>query len=740
MALINRLSISGMRCAGCVAAVEKALQAQDGVQQASVNFADNTALVQGKATLPELIKAVQAAGYDAAEQAEVSAAATAEHKDESTREVMGLLRKAAMAGSVGFMLMFVGWTGHMPELQSGWPQVVWLVIGVLVLAVMLYAGGHIYRGAWRVLLKGNSNMDTLVSLGTGAAWVYSMLIALFPTLVQPEARHAYFEAAVIIIAFINFGAALEKRARGKTSQAIQHLVGLQPRTAHIIRNAQEFEVPIEQLQMGDEVRVRPGEQIAVDGVVIDGTSTVDESMLTGEPLPVAKQVGDIVTGGTVNKTGSFVFRTAKVGKDTVLAHIIAMVRDAQGTKPAIGRLADKVAGIFVPIVLMIALFTLLLWWSYGPEPKISYMLVTSMSVLVIACPCALGLATPISIMLGIGKAAEHGILIRHGDALQQAGRLTTIVLDKTGTVTEGQPQATQIFSDYGWDELDLLQIAASAEAGSEHPLAQAILNSATQRQLELLDTQYFQAVPGKGIRAMLRDSSVLVGNSALMQDNNIDVATLHQKYQAEISADETVVYIAVNDNAVGLLTIADPVKPDAAAAIARLKQAGINIVLLTGDQLATAQAVAEPLGISNIIAGVLPDGKAREIAKLQHGSEVVGMVGDGINDAPALARADVGFAIGTGTDVAIESADITLMKGSLHGVAETIAISRATVRNIKQNLLGAFVFNSLGIPIAAGILYPLVGLLLNPMLAGAAMAMSSVTVVSNANRLRHFKP
>ena len=736
----QRLSITGMHCAGCVATVEKALCAVPGVDHASVNFADHTALVEGAVAAGTLISAVQKAGYDATQASEADDVSFADSDRQASQEVTQLLFKSTLAGCVGVMLMIIDWAGYMPVLTHGFAQTVWLVIGAIVFAIMLYSGSHIYSGAWRALLRLSTNMDTLVSMGTLAAWLYSMLIAMSPNIVPASARHAYFEAALIILAFINLGSALEKRARGKTNQAIRRLIGLQPRTVRVIRASNEFDIPIAQVSVGDHIRVRPGEKIAVDGVIVEGESVVDESMLTGEPLPVSKTIGDQVTGGTVNKTGSFIFAAKYVGKETALARIVALVREAQGSKPAIGRQVDVIAGVFVPIVILIAVFTMMVWVAYGPEPKASYVLTTTMSVLVIACPCALGLATPISIMIGVGKAAEYGVLIRNGDALQRAGQLTTIVLDKTGTVTEGRPVVTQVFSRPGWEDVELLGIAASVEAGSEHPLAQAILKTGQDWQLKLDSVDYFQAIAGKGVRSMLRGSSVLVGNRMLMEDNNVDVNPVLQQAQAQLKANETLIYVAVDETVAGLLAISDPIKADARDAVARLKQSGLRVVLLTGDLLETAKVVADALGIDSVIAEVLPQEKAQAIRRLQAEKQVVAMVGDGINDAPALARADVGFAIGTGTDVAMESADVTLMKGSIHGVAEAIAVSRATVRNIKQNLVGAFLFNVLAIPIAAGVLYPFFGMLLNPMIAGAAMAMSSVTVVSNANRLRGYKP
>jgi Cu+-exporting ATPase len=559
----------------------------------------------------------------------------------------------------------------------------------------------------------------------------------------------YFEAATIIIGLINFGSALEMRARGKTSQAIQRLIGLAPKTARVIRNGEEVDVPIEDVGLSETLRVRPGEKIAVDGVIIEGSSTVDESMLTGEAMPVTKMKGDLVVAGTLNKSGTFLFLASRIGKDTALARIIELVRKAQNTKPAIGRLVDKVSAIFVPTVLILAVLTCLLWFNFaevlapdviGPESRVSFMLVTTMTVLIIACPCALGLATPISIMVGVGKAAEYGILIRQGDALQRAGQLTTVVIDKTGTVTKGKPTVTQLIPAGQWSEDRLLQIAASIEAASEHPLAEAVLEAAREKNLELKTADRFSAIAGHGVRARIEGQPTLFGNAKLMQDNQVDISAVADQ-ATQLAADaQTPMYLAVANQLVGIVVVADPVKTDSRDAIQRLQSEGIRVVMLTGDNQSTAEAVARNVGVDEFIAEVLPEQKADKVASLQTEGKVVAMVGDGINDAPALAQADVGFAIGSGTDIAIESADITLMRGSLHGVADAVAISKATVRNIKQNLFGAFIYNTIGIPVAAGLLFPWIGVLLNPIIAGAAMAMSSVTVVSNANRLRFFKP
>ncbi len=732
-----RLSISGMSCAGCVATVENALKNVPGVTAAAVNFAEHTATVQGNVDAKTLVAAVTTAGYGAAELRGV--------EDEFEKEAAELAhyrtlwRKFIAAAAVGAPLFIAEPLGLLPMLDMPGGRIFWLLVGAATLWVLVYAGGHFFRGAWKAFLAHNANMDTLIALGTGVAWVYSTLIVVFPGMVPSLARHAYFEAAAVIIALINLGQALEMRARGKTSEAIKRLVGLQPKTARVIRDGAERDIPISEVGLDETLRVRPGEKVPVDGVIIDGHSSIDESMLTGEPMPVEKKVGDGVVGGTLNKSGTFLFQAKHVGADTALAHIIEMVRRAQSTKPAIGRLADKISAVFVPTVLILAVVTFLVWHNVGPEPKFSYALVATMTVLIIACPCALGLATPISIMVGVGKAAEYGILIRNGEALQQAGKLTTIVLDKTGTVTEGHPAVTALVPAVGWDEDRLLAMAASIEAGSEHPLAEAITVAARTKGLQLSAVVGFEAIAGHGVSATINGKRVLLGNARLMNKFHIDPGSLSERVRELAARAQTPMFLAVDGVVAGVVAVADPIKPDSRDAIARLHAIGLKVVMITGDNRATADAVAREVGVDEVMAEVLPGEKADKVTALQQRGEVVGMVGDGINDAPALAQADVGYAIGTGTDVAIESADVTLMRGSLHGVADAIAISRATVRNIKQNLFGAFIYNTLGIPVAAGVLYPLTGLLLNPMIAGAAMAMSSVTVVSNANRLRWFR-
>jgi Cu+-exporting ATPase len=736
-----RLSVSGMSCAGCVAAVESALRAVEGVEEAAVNFADRTALVRGRADNEALLGAVAAAGYQAAMLSATDVAAEQQQKEEAELgHYRTQLRRAAIAGAVGLPLFVGGLAGWYPTLTTGAGRLFWLLAGFATLGVLLTAGRGFFTGAWKAFLAHEANMDTLIALGTGTAWIYSMAVAIAPERVPTLAQHAYFDAAAMLLAFVTFGSALETRARGKASEAIRRLVGLQPRTARVVRYGKEMDVPLVQVGLDETLRVRPGERIPVDGVVIEGRSSVDESMLTGEPLPVAKSRGDEVVGGTVNQSGSFLYQAKRIGKDTVLARIVETVRRAQATKPPIGRLVDRVAAIFVPTVLIAAVIAFLAWFDLGPDPRLSYAVVVAVTVLIIACPCAMGLATPMSIMVGVGKAAEYGCLIRNGQALQQLGHLTAVVLDKTGTVTEGRPRVSASIAAGGVSEEKLLGLAAAVEAGSEHPLAEAVLAAARERGLAPPEATAFQSLAGRGAQAEVDARTVLLGNAELMRERGVDLRPLQDAAADLARRGHTLMFVASDGTAIGLLSVVDPVKADSAAAIERLRAAGLRVILITGDQPASAGAVAQQVGVDEVRAQVLPADKASRVMDLQRQGERVAMVGDGINDAPALAQADVGFAIGTGTDIAIESADIVLMRGSLHGVADAIAISCATLRNIKQNLFGAFVYNSLGIPIAAGILYPATGTLLNPMIAGAAMALSSITVVSNANRLRLFTP
>ncbi len=728
-----RLSIAGMGCAGCVASVEDALRAVPGVQNVVVSFVEHTAVVTGTVTAATLVAAVRSAGYDAAELCGLDDENEKDQQD--ALYAARLLRKTAVSGALAIPLLILGMTDWAPPLESPF----WLVAGLATLLVLGYAAQHFFVGAWRAFRNHTANMDVLIALGVGTGWFYSMAVVLFPESIPTLARHVYFEAAVTIVTFLNLGAWLEGRARHRTSASIRNLLNLQPRTARVVRDGHESDVSIADVGLGETLRVRPGERIPVDGIVLEGHSTVDESMLSGEAFAVEKSHGKPVVGGTINQSGTFLMEAQRIGRDTVLAHIIEMVRTAQQSKPTIGRLVDRVASVFVPVVLILAVLTFLCWFNFGPDPRFSYAIVASMTVLVIACPCALGLATPISIMVGVGRAAECGILMRNGEALQQARRLTTVVLDKTGTITSGRPCVTAVRG-----ENSVLPIAASLEVGSEHPIARAILSSAKDQGLLLSAIEGFQALPGRGVEGQVRLEGQTVratfGSARWMEEQGVDLGDLATD-AAELSrTGHTCLFLALDGRAAGLVAVSDPVRADAAAAIQRLRGLGLWVMMLTGDRRATAQAVADAVGVDSVLAEVLPADKAAEIQRLQAAGAVVAMVGDGINDAPALACSDLGFAIGSGTDVAIESADVILLHGSLHAVADAIQLSQATVRNIHQNLVGAFLYNILCIPIAAGILYPLMGILINPMIAGAAMAASSITVVSNANRLRHFRP
>lgn len=735
------LLIDGAGCSSCVVKIENSLKAVDGVESANMNFADRTVVVSGSAQLDSLVHAVSAAGYKATlQQATQEEEALEEKERNDAAHYKLLMRDMSLALALGAPLMvyglFIGDMSVSTDLERG----SWFVVGLLTLAVMLVSGKHFYTGAWHSFKNHSANMDTLIALGTGTAWLYSMVVVISPTAFPELARHVYFEASAMIIGLINLGMALELKARGRTSDAIKRLIGLQAKTARVIRGSEELDIDIQAVQIGDVLRVRPGEKIPVDGEITEGTTTIDESMLTGEPMPVSKQQGDNVATGTLNKSGTILFRATKIGKDTVLAQIIAMVKQAQNSKPPIGRMADVIASYFVPAIMIIAVVSALVWLNFGPTPSIAYAIVSATTVLIIACPCALGLATPMSVMVGVGKAAESGVLIRNGEALQTASKITTMVLDKTGTITQGAPSVTDIILTGSYLEDDIVQLAASLETGSEHPLALAIVESAQSRNITLSKAQDFDAIAGQGVSATVNKHRLLFGNEALMNANHIAIGEHIAAAQALASEAKTPMYLAVDQHLQAIIAVADPIKEDSIEAIKRLQKQGIKVLMLTGDHKDTAKAIAEKAGVAEFFAEVLPEQKVQKIAELQAQGEVVGMCGDGINDAPALALANVGFAIGTGTDVAIESADITLMRGSLHGLADAIAISKATLDNIKQNLFGAFIYNTAGVPIAAGLLYPWLGVLLNPVIAGAAMAFSSVTVVTNANRLRLFKP
>ena len=730
------LAVTGATCASCVNTIEKALKSVPGVTHAHMNLADNTATATGVSDPQALIKAVESSGYGASVIEDADAADDQKQEEDKKRYKTLLVKMAISLGlGVGLMVWGIGF-GSMTITEAN--QGIWFGLGMLTLVVMAGTGGHFFTGAWKAFRHHNANMDTLIALGTGTAWLYSITVVSIPEALPEMARHVYFEASAMIIGLINLGQALELRAKGKTSEAVRRLLDLRAKTARVIRDGQEQDIPVEDVRKGDHIRVRPGENLPVDGRVVEGSTRIDESMLTGEPMPVSKAVDDEVSAGTLNTHGAIVYEATRVGSETALAQIIHLVKKAQGSKPAIGRLADKISSVFVPSVMLIAVAAALVWYNVGPEPAVVHMIIAATTVLIIACPCALGLATPMSVMVGVGKAAEYGALIRQGDALQTAGKLDLVILDKTGTITEGHPAVTSVQAIYG-DEQQLLALAAGLEQHSEHPLAEAIVNKAKEQSAQPLSVTDFEALNGKGVTGQFEGEPVRLGNRRWLEAEGISLDGLVDAEKAITEQAGTPLFLARGTELLGVMGVADAIKADSEAAIRRLHDAGIRVMMVTGDIDATAKAIAAKIGIDDYRAEVLPEDKADVVNEMRGKGYTVAMVGDGINDAPALAAADVGFAIGTGTDVAIESAAITLMRGSLHGVPDAIEISRATVTNIHQNLFGAFIYNTLGIPIAAGLLYPIWGILMSPILAGAAMSLSSVTVVTNANRLRLFK-
>ncbi len=746
--LTQEVTISGMTCAACVRRVEMALAGVSGITSADVSLATESARIEyvpGVLDTATMRDAVAAAGYevDAAAEAESIEETLKRRDEEREQEAQSLLRRFWFGAALGLPVVIIGHAQFIPGLQNlshGTMRLLWTLSGVLTVPIMVYVGGRFFTGGWAAFRRHDANMDTLVALGTGAAWIYSTVAVAFPGLFPEGTGHPFYEATAVVITLVVLGQALEARAKGRTSQAVRRLMDLRPLVARVVRDGTEVEVPAADVQVGEIVVVRPGEKIPVDGRVREGRSTVDESMVTGESIPVEKGPGDEVVGGTMNSSGVLHFRAERVGRDMVLSRIVEMVRAAQGAKPPIQRAVDVVASYFVPTVMIVSVVSFAVWYTYGPEPVLSYAMVVAVAVLVIACPCALGLATPISIMVAVGKAAEHGILIRNGEALQRARTVDTVVLDKTGTVTQGAPTLTDVVPLGDVQEDELIRVAAAAETGSEHPLAQAVADGAADRGVEYTPASDFEAIPGVGIRATVDGRAVLVGTAAFLSESGVEITALEKEASRLAEAGRTPVLVAAEGRPLGALGIADPVKQESAAAIARLREMGLEVVILTGDHEATARAVAREVGVETVFARVLPDQKAQRIKELQEQGRSVAMVGDGINDAPALAQADVGVAIGTGTDVAIEAGDVTLMGGSLEGVVEMMEISEATFRNIRQNLVGAFIYNVLGIPVAAGVFYPFLGILLSPVIAGAAMAFSSVTVVTNANRLRGFTP
>lgn len=742
----KRIGIQNLNCASCVRFIEDELKSTPGVLNANINVGTQEATIEylpEQTTLSKLNAAIQDWGYQTREAASELPADQQENAHE--KEYRTLMSKFWFAAIISIPVLITAYPQFMPIIKN-WPmetlRIAWIVAAIITIPVLIYSGGHFFTGAWAALCHRSANMNTLIALGTGAAWLYSTIAISFPAIFPEGTSEPFYDVVVVVIALVVLGQALEIRAKGRTSEAIKKLMGLQAKTARVIRDGREIDIPVEEVLVADVIQVRPGEKVPVDGVILEGSSAIDESMLTGESLPVSKKAGDEVIGATLNKTGAFKFRATKVGKDTALAQIVKMVQDAQNSKAPIARLADTISGFFVPIVMILAVVTFVIWFDFGPAPQLVYGLVTAVSVLIIACPCALGLATPMSLMVGIGKGAENGILIRSGEALQSAQAIKTVVLDKTGTITKGKPELTDIVLAEGTaiDSGTLLLLSASVETVSEHPLAEAIVEGAKSKGLSLGKPEGFEAIPGHGVVARVNGYEIALGNLKMMKRYQIDPGSLESKAETLANDGKTPMFAAVNGKAAGLIAVADTVKEDSREAIAAMRRMGIEVVMITGDNRRTAEAIARQVGIDRVLAEVLPENKAHNVHLLQAEGKKVAMVGDGINDAPALAQADVGLAIGTGTDVAIEASDITLIRGSLKGVVTAIEVSRATMRNIKQNLFGAFIYNALGVPIAMGVLYPFIGLLLSPLLAGAAMAFSSVTVVSNANRLRGFQP
>ncbi|WP_392536239.1 heavy metal translocating P-type ATPase [Nostoc sp. C117] len=744
------LKLRGMSCASCARSIEDAISSVPGVNECSVNFGAEQATVDydpRTTDLQAIQEAVDAAGYSAypLQEQNLMAGEDDEEKRYRLKESRDLQQKVTVGGIISTVLVI----GSLPMMTGlnlpfipTWLHNPWVQL-VLTTPVQFWCGYSFYVNSWKAFKRHAATMDTLIALGTSAAYFYSLFPTVFPSFfisqgLQPD---VYYETCAVVITLILLGRLFENRAKGQTSEAIRKLIGLQAKTARLIRNGREVDVPIEQVEIGDVVLVRPGEKIPVDGEVVDGTSTVDEAMVTGESVPVKKQPGDEVIGATINKTGSFKFRATRVGKDTVLAQIVQLVQQAQGSKAPIQRLADQVTGWFVPTVIAIAILTFIIW--YNIMGNVTLALITTVGVLIIACPCALGLATPTSVMVGTGKGAENGILIKGAESLEIAHQIQTIVLDKTGTITQGKPTVTDFLTVDGTangNEMKLIQLAASLERNSEHPLAEAVVRYAQFLQLPSIDVKDFEAVAGSGVQGIVSNRLVQIGTQRWMEELSINTQALQQDKERLEYLGKTAVWLAVDGEIKGLMGIADAIKPTSTQAVRALQKLGLEVVMLTGDNRRTAESIAREVGIKRVLAEVRPEQKAATVQALQAEGKIVAMVGDGINDAPALAQADVGIAIGTGTDVAIAASDITLISGDLQGIVTAIQLSRATIRNIRQNLFFAFIYNVAGIPIAAGILFPFFGWLLNPIIAGAAMAFSSVSVVTNALRLRNFQP
>ena len=736
--------IEGMTCASCVQNVEKALRNVEGVAQANVNFATGTAQLlydPAQASAGDFRKAVSSAGdyriLGVQEGADVREAQVGAQQ----KYVTQLLGKFISAASLTVIIMALSMGENLPGINSIDMHTRYWMLMMFTIPVMFWSGSMFFRGAWAALRHGTSDMNTLVAVGTLSAFVYSAVVTVTPSTFEGVPGMSgmpavYYDSAAMIITLILLGRLLEARAKGRASGAIGKLLGLRARVAHVVRNGRETDVPLDEIEVGDVLAVRPGETIPVDGEVIEGASAVNEAMLSGESLPVDKQAGDQVVGSTINLTGSFRFSATRVGRDTVLSQIVRMVEEAQGSKAPIQRLADRVASVFVPVVMAIAAVTFVVWITIGPDPKLTYALLTFVSVLIIACPCALGLATPTAIMVGTGRGAEMGILIRGGEVLERARSVNAVVFDKTGTLTMGEPSVTDVVTLNDMPPDEVLRFAASAEMDSEHPLGTAVRSEAEARGVEPIRPDEFEAVPGKGILATVGGRAVVLGNPAFLKERGLDAPAFENRAEALSADGKTSMVLAVDGAPAGVIALADTIKENSREAVERLRGMGMEVFMITGDNRRTASAIAAQAGIDSVIAEVLPQDKADEVARLQGEGKVVAMVGDGINDAPALARADLGIALGAGTDIAIEASDITLVRDDLTAVVDAIDLSRRTFRTIRQNLFWAFFYNTLGIPVAAGVLYPAWGILLNPMFAAAAMAFSSVSVVANSLRLR----
>ncbi|MBC7881071.1 MAG: heavy metal translocating P-type ATPase [Anaerolineae bacterium] len=757
-----QLKVPKLSCEGCVRTVTQAVHSVDPTAQLAIDTQSKWISVETTQPGEAIREALATVGYPAELPSMLGGHSGHEHRrveqldkneEGGSAEPMEVgeqeaayrltMRKFYFAAAVAVPVLLLMLSDYIPGLREAsmpYMGVIGIAAAVLSLLILAWSGAQFFQGAWHNFRNHSANMDTLIALGTGSAWLYSTVVAVAPGLFPKASNGMFFDVAVIVIALVLLGQALEARARGRANAALEKLLDLQAKTARVIRDGKEVDLPVEQVEVGDTVLVRPGEKVPVDGIVTDGESAVDEAVVTGESVPVDKRPGDAVVGATLNKTGAFTFRVTKVGQETALSQIVQLVQQAQSTKVPIARLVDMVSSYFVPGVAIFAILTFLAWFNFGSALNLA--VVTAVTVLIIACPCALGLAAPMGLVVGLGKAAENGVLVRNGEALETASKLTTIVLDKTGTITRGRPALTDVLPRAGFTAEELLYLAATADRRSEHPLATAIVEGARNSGIDFAEPEAFDSLPGQGVRATVGGRVVLVGNARLMETQKVPMQEFESDVARLSDAGKTAMFVTVDNRPAGIVAVADTIKADSIAAIHALQKMGIEVVMMTGDNERTARAIAAQVGIERVLAEVLPEDKARQVQLLQakEGSRTVGMVGDGVNDAPALAQADVGFAIGTGTDVAIEAADVTLVGGSLQSVVYAIEVSKATLTNIKQNLFGAFVYNAVGIPIAAGVFFPLFGWLLSPMVAGGAMALSSITVVLNANRLRLFTP